>query len=97
METHNADPSAPSGYYSIHAANGSAVQVYCHMEGTKGGLCQHVTASATCPQGLDERNFTEATLCGRINNEFWIIGVGTTVPGAPMAAPLFGQKVNMIP
>ena len=26
-------PSAPSGYYQIHAANGSVVKVYCDMEG----------------------------------------------------------------
>ena len=37
MDIHNADPSAPSGYYSIRAANGSTVQVYCDMEGTNCG------------------------------------------------------------
>ena len=29
--------SASSGYYQIHAANGSTVQVYCDMEGTNCG------------------------------------------------------------
>ena len=30
-------PSAPSGYYQIHALNGSLVQIYCDMEGTNCG------------------------------------------------------------
>ena len=30
-------PSAPSGYYQIRVPNGSLVQVYCDMEGTKCG------------------------------------------------------------
>ena len=77
MDIHNACPSAPSGYYSIRAANGSAVQVYCDMEGTncggEGGWTRvaYVNMSqpgATCPQGLDERNFTGEILCGRIRN-----------------------------
>ena len=79
QEINHCFPSAPSGYYQIHAANGSKMQVYCDMEGTncggEGGWTRvaYVNMSqpgATCPQGLDERNFTEATLCGRIRNEF---------------------------
>ena len=31
------NPSAPSGYYNITTTNGSAVQVYCDMEGTHCG------------------------------------------------------------
>ena len=31
------NPSAPSGYYYITSPNGSAVQVYCDMEGTHCG------------------------------------------------------------
>ena len=63
-------PSAPSGYYQIHAANGSAVQVYCDMEGTNCGNTAGWTRVAyvnmsqqggTCPQGLT-RNLS---LCGR--------------------------------
>ena len=30
-------PSAPSGYYQIHAPNGSVVKIYCDMEGTNCG------------------------------------------------------------
>ena len=67
-------PSAPSGYYQIHAPNGSLVQVYCDMEGTncggEGGWTRvaYVNMSqsgATCPQGLTEGTFSGLTLCGR--------------------------------
>ena len=67
-------PSAPSGYYQIHAANGSAVQVYCDMEGTnceeEGGWLRVAFVNmtqpcATCPQGLMQRNFPGLTLCGK--------------------------------
>ena len=67
-------PSAPSGYYQIHAPNGSLVQVYCDMEGTncggQGGWTRvaYVNMSqsgATCPQGLTEQTFSGLTLCGR--------------------------------
>ena len=69
-------PSAPSGYYQIHAANGSAVQVYCDMEGTncegeKGWMrvayINMTQSGATCPQGLTQRDFSGLTLCGRSN------------------------------
>ena len=74
-------PSAPSGYYQIHAANGSVVQVYCDMEGTncggEGGWTRmayiNMTQSgSTCPQGLSQKEFTAAglTLCGRIDGEY---------------------------
>ena len=67
-------PSALSGYYQIHAPNGSLVQVYCDMEGTncggEGGWTRvaYVDMSqsgATCPQGLTQRTFSGLTLCGR--------------------------------
>ena len=67
-------PSAPSGYYQIHAPNGSLVQVYCDMEGTncggQGGWTRvaYVNMSqsgATCSQGLTEQTFSGLTLCGR--------------------------------
>ena len=67
-------PSAPSGYYQIHAPNGLLVQVFCDMEGTncggEGGWTRvaYVNMSqsgATCPQGLTERNLSGLTLCGR--------------------------------
>ena len=56
-------PSAPSGYYNINSTNGSAVQVYCDMEGThcggEGGWTRvayvnMTQAGATCPQGLEQ-------------------------------------------
>ena len=67
-------PSAPSGYYQIHAPNGSLVQVYCDMEGTncggQGGWTRvaYVNMSqsgTTYPQGLTEGTFSGLTLCGR--------------------------------
>ena len=67
-------PSAPSGYYQIHAANGSAVQVYCDMVGTncggEGGWTRVAYVNMTepgaiCPQGLTQKNFSGLTLCGR--------------------------------
>ena len=69
-------PSAPSGYYQIHAANGSTVQVYCDMEGTYcGGVrgwtrvayIRMTTPGAICPHGLTQKTFSELTLCGRCN------------------------------
>ena len=74
-------PSAPSGYYQIRAANGSAVQVYCDMEGSncggKGGWTRvayvNMTQSnAICPQGLAQRDFLAdgLTLCGRGNGSY---------------------------
>ena len=36
-DIHRCNSSASSGYYQIQAANGSAVQVYCDMEGTNCG------------------------------------------------------------
>ena len=70
----NCFPSAPSGYYQIHALNGSLVQVYCDMEGTncgrEGGWTRvaYVNMSqsgATCPQGLTQTALSGLTLCGR--------------------------------
>ena len=67
-------PSAPSGYYQIRVPNGSLVQVYCDMEGTKcggeGGWTRvaYVNMSqsgATCPQGLTQTTLSGLTLCGR--------------------------------
>ena len=70
----NCFPSAPSGYYQIHAPNGSLVQVYCDMEGTncggEGGWMRvaYVNMSqsgTTCPQGLTQKVLSGLTLCGR--------------------------------
>ena len=81
----NTDPSVSSGYYNISSLNGSTVQVYCDMEGTncgrEGGWTRVVYANmsqpdATCPQGLDKRDFTNGTLCGRNENA---IGCNGTV------------------
>ena len=72
-------PSAPSGYYQIHAPNGSLVQVYCDMEGTncggEGGWMRvaYVNMSqsgTTCPQGLTQKVLSGLTLCGRSNTNF---------------------------
>ena len=66
-------PSSSSGYYQIHATNGSLVDVYCNMEGTN---CGNITGwtrvaylnmtqpHATCPPPLVMRNTTAGlTLC----------------------------------
>ena len=65
-------PSAPSGNYQIQLFNGSAVEVYCDMEGTNCGgeggwtrvaYVNMTKTGATCPQGLTERNFSGLILC----------------------------------
>ena len=67
-------PSAPSGYYQIHAPNGSLVQVYCDMEGincggeggwTRVAYVNMSQSGATCPQGLTQTTLSGLTLCGR--------------------------------
>ena len=72
-------PSAPSGYYQIHAPNGSAVQVYCDMEGINCGgeggwmrvaYVNMTEPNTTCPQGLTQSDFAKLTLCGRINGGY---------------------------
>ena len=72
-------PSAPSGYYQIHAANGSAVQIYCDMEGNNCGgeggwmrvaYVNMTQPGATCPQGLTQKQFSGLTLCGRSNSGY---------------------------
>ena len=73
LTLHNAVPSTPSGYYNIITSNNSTVQVYCDMEGTNcggdGGWTRVAYVNlkqldATCPQGLEEKNFTNVHLCG---------------------------------
>ena len=63
--------SASSGYYQIQAANGSAVQVYCDMEGTncggEGGWMRvaylNVTGpSGQCPRWFQNRNSKQREL-----------------------------------
>ena len=70
-------PSAPSGYYNINSTNGSAVQVYCDMEGThcggEGGWTRvayvnMTQAGATCPQGLEQMSFNGSPYCGRFSS-----------------------------
>ena len=63
-------PSSSSGYYQIHATNGSLVDVYCNMEGTN---CGNITGwtrvayldmtqpNATCPPPL-VRNTTSGLI-----------------------------------
>ena len=69
-------PSAPSGYYNITTTNGSAVQVYCDMEGThcggEGGWTRVTYVNmtqpgATCPQGLQQMSFNGSPNCGRFS------------------------------
>ena len=71
------NPSAPSGYYNITTTNGSAVQVYCDMEGThcggEGGWTRvtyvnMTQAGATCPQGLEQMSFNGSPYCGRFSS-----------------------------
>ena len=92
-EIFNCFPSAPSGYYQIHAPNGSAVQVYCDMEGTNCGgeggwtrvaYVNMTQPGATCPQGLSQKAFTGLTLCGR-SGEY----VGTAPPGGGCQSTVF--------
>ena len=67
-------PSASSGYYQIHTANGSLVPVYCNMEGTNCGNTTGWTRvaylnmtqpGATCPQVLNQETRSGLTLCYR--------------------------------
>ena len=69
--------SASSGYYQIQAANGSAVQVYCDMEGTncggEGGWMRvahlNVTdSSSQCPDGYRVETVNNVTFCIRDTN-----------------------------
>ena len=71
------NPSAPSGYYNITTTNGSAVQVYCDMEGThcggEGGWTRVTYVNmtqpgATCPQGLEQMSFNGSPYCGRFSS-----------------------------
>ena len=71
------NPSAPSGYYNTTTTNGSAVQVYCDMEGThcggEGGWTRvayvnMTQAGATCPQGLEQTSFNGSPYCGRFSS-----------------------------
>ena len=67
-------PSSSSGYYQIHATNGSLVDVYCNMEGTN---CGNITGwtrvaylnmtqpHATCPPPLVRNTTAGLTLCHR--------------------------------
>ena len=67
-------PSSSSGYYQIHATNGSLVDVYCNMEGTN---CGNITGwtrvaylnmtqpHATCPPPLVRKTTAGLTLCHR--------------------------------
>ena len=70
------NPSAPSGYYNITTTNGTAVQVYCDMEGThcggEGGWTRvtyvnMTQAGAACPQGLEQMLFSGSPYCGRFS------------------------------
>ena len=90
-------PSAPSGYYQIHAPNGSMVQVYCDMEGTncggEGGWMRvaHLNmtqAGAICPQGLTQKDFSGLTLCGRNTSEY----VVTTTQGGGCQGTVFSTS-----
>ena len=73
-------PSAPSGYYQIHAANGSAVQVYCDMErtncGGEGGwmMVAYINMThpnVTYPQGLSQKIFSKLTYVGGVMVDVW--------------------------
>ena len=65
-------PHAPSGYYWLQSANGSAVHVFCDMtltcKGVGGGWMQvaklDMTNSSQCPPGTRLRTDYNKTLCG---------------------------------
>ena len=72
------NPSASSGYYQIQAANGSAVQVYCDMEGTncggEGGWMRvaHINvtnSSSQCPDGFKVETANSKSFCIRNTTE----------------------------
>ena len=68
------DLSSPSGYYFITTSKGSAVQVYCDMEGEncggEGGWMRVAYVDMTqsgsqCPQGLNQVALQGSNYCGR--------------------------------
>ena len=72
-------PTATSGYYQIHAPNGTLVEVYCDMEGDncggEGGWMRVASVNmlqsgATCPQGLTQRTISGLNLCGRGEGDY---------------------------
>ena len=76
---YNGYSSAPSGYYTIQAPNGSLISVYCDMEGSncdgKGGWMRvgYLNMSepgATCPPDLMQRQYNNSDhdVCGRPNS-----------------------------
>ena len=76
---HNGYSSAPSGYYTIQAPNGSLISVYCDMEGSncdrKGGWIRvgYLNMSepgATCPSGLTQQQYNniDHDVCGLPNS-----------------------------
>ena len=69
--------SASSGYYQIQAANGSAVQVYCDMEGTNCGgeggwtrvaYLNMTDPSSLCPAGFRIETASNVRFCIRDTN-----------------------------
>ena len=65
--------SAPSGYYWVESSNGSAVQVYCDMTRSCGGVTggwmriasmDFSNSSTPCPSGLQERLGSGTHTCG---------------------------------
>ena len=73
----HSNPTAPSEYYWLRSANGSAVRVYCDMtltcKGVGGGWLQLVKLDMTntsiqCPPGTRLRTDLPRRLCGQTSN-----------------------------
>ena len=100
-------PLTPSGYYQIHAPNGSLVQVYCDMEGThcgeKGGWTRVSNvnmsqSSASCPQGLTKKTTILDAVhvgCGRKNTTIGCQSTSFSVFGL-VYSRVCGQVVGYI-
>ena len=88
--------SASSGYYQIQAANGSAVQVYCDMEGTncggEGGWMRVAHLNMTDPSSQCPDNFILQT----VNNKRFCIRNTTTAGCGAMLIGTFGLNYSRV-
>ena len=83
-------PSSPSGYYWVRVSNGSAVNVYCDMTRSCGGVTggwmrvaelDMTNSSHQCPSSLMERTDPGKRTCVRIESRGGCSSVNFNTPG----------------